>query len=70
MHSYTVTFAIAAPPHEVWRVLHRRAPKDSALPPVIEYPAGTIERETGETTPDRASSEPAIRGPRSAVTVS
>jgi hypothetical protein len=43
MHSYTVTFAVTAPAHKVWRVLHPRPPVGSALPRIIEYPAGSIE---------------------------
>jgi hypothetical protein len=43
MHSYTVTFAVAAPARRVWRALHPRAPKDTTLPRIIEYPAGSIE---------------------------
>ncbi|TPG36669.1 SRPBCC family protein [Mycolicibacterium hodleri] len=43
MHSYTARFAVAAPAHKVWRVLHPRPPKGSTLPRVIEYPAGSIE---------------------------
>jgi hypothetical protein len=43
MQSYTVTFAVAAPAHKVWRVLHPRGPKDAALPRIIEYPAGSME---------------------------
>jgi hypothetical protein len=43
MHSYTVRFAVAAPAHKVWRVLHPRVPEGATLPRVIEYPAGSIE---------------------------
>lgn len=43
MRSYTVTFTVAAPVHKVWRVLHPRVPSGSAVPRVIEYPAGSIE---------------------------
>jgi hypothetical protein len=43
MQSYTVTFAVAAPAHKVWRVLHPPAPAGAALPRIIEYPAGSIE---------------------------
>ncbi len=43
MHSCTVRFAVAAPPHQVWRVLHPRPPAGATLPRIIEYPAGSIE---------------------------
>jgi hypothetical protein len=43
MQSYTVTFAVAAPAHKVWRVLHPRAPKGATLPRIIEYPVGSME---------------------------
>lgn len=43
MHSYTVTFAVAAPARKVWRVLHPPAPGGATLPRIIEYPAGSME---------------------------
>jgi hypothetical protein len=43
MRSFTAAFAVEAPPHKVWRVLHPRPPQGSTLPRIIEYPAGRIE---------------------------
>lgn len=43
MTSFTATFAVDAPPRNVWRVLHPPLPPGATLPRVIEYPAGRIE---------------------------
>ena len=43
MSSFTVTFAVDAPPRKVWRVLHPPPPPGATLPRIIEYPAGRIE---------------------------
>ena len=39
----TATFAIEAPVHRMWRVLHPPVPADAASPRIIDYPAGRIE---------------------------
>jgi hypothetical protein len=43
MHSCTAVFAVDAPPHSVWRVLHPPAPSDATPPRVIHYSAGSME---------------------------
>lgn len=43
MHSFTVRFAVDAPPETVWRVLHPPAAANAPRPRIIEYPAGRIE---------------------------
>jgi hypothetical protein len=43
VHSYSATFAVAAPARHVWRVLHPPAPRDATLPRIIEYPGGSME---------------------------
>jgi hypothetical protein len=43
VHSYSATFAVDAPAHRVWRVLHPPVAGDVALPRIIEYPGGSME---------------------------
>lgn len=42
MHTYTVTFAVDAPAHRVWRALHPQG-TGGPLPRIITYPGGRIE---------------------------
>lgn len=42
MQRHEVTFAVAAPPHRVWRLFHPKTPPDATVPRSFDHPHGSI----------------------------